>query len=71
MTPGGARSYENRSNAVVFKGLRKGIEANQSPGNGPCSRAADICDSLASKEQREREYAEGSALGAIRLRSRP
>jgi Ca2+-binding RTX toxin-like protein len=28
------------------KGLREGSETNQSPRNAPCSRVADICDSL-------------------------
>jgi heme A synthase len=36
------------------KGLREGSETNQSPRTPPCGTAADICDSLASKQQPSR-----------------
>jgi hypothetical protein len=48
------------------KGLREGSEANRSPRNGPCGPAADICDSLAFKQQRGYAWA-GTSHNARRL----
>jgi hypothetical protein len=54
MSPSGARSFEKPTQMSRSKALREGSETNKSPRNGPCSHAADICDSLRHKEQRWR-----------------
>jgi hypothetical protein len=38
------------------KGLREGSETNQSPRNAPCSRVADICDSLRRTQHSAERY---------------
>ena len=49
---GGARPSERPTQMSRSKALREGSETNQSPRNAPCSRAADICDSLRRTEHR-------------------